>query len=135
MADSHILGKSGEDKAAEHLRNLGYTIRHRNWNSGRTEIDIVAENKDFIVFVEVKTRTNDTFVKPAVAVTPQKQRTIIFAAEIYIRKYGIAKESRFDIITILNKGEAYIENRKSILFPLNRLLIIKTVLAIQIQEL
>jgi len=106
MADSHILGKSGEDKAAEHLRNLGYTIRHRNWKSGRTEIDIVAENKDFIVFVEVKSRTNDTFVKPAVAVTPQKQRTIIFAAEIYIRKYGIAKESRFDIITILNKGEA-----------------------------
>lgn len=118
MADSHTLGKSGEDQAAEHLKNSGYTIRHRNWKSGKTEIDIVAENRDFIVFVEVKTRSSDTFLKPADAVTSQKQRTIIFAADNYIRKYGIEKESRFDIITIIHKGATSdIEHMENAFYP------------------
>ncbi|NMC39313.1 MAG: YraN family protein [Bacteroidales bacterium] len=118
MAESHNLGKSGEDQAAEHLGNSGYTIRHRNWKSGKTEIDIVAENRDFIVFVEVKTRSSDTFLRPADAVNRQKQRTIIFAADNYIRKYGIEKESRFDIITIISKGETSdIEHIENAFYP------------------
>ena len=118
MADSHTLGKSGEEQAAEHLRNSGYTIRHRNWKSGKTEIDIVAENRDYIVFVEVKTRSSDTFLKPADAVTREKQRTIIFAADNYIRKYGVEKESRFDIITIIQKGaKSDIEHMENAFYP------------------
>lgn len=114
MALSHNLGHKGEDQAVDFLKKSGYSIRHRNWRSGKTEIDIVAENKDFIVFVEVKTRSSDTFLRPAEAVTYQKQKTIILAADNYIRKYNVLKESRFDIITIVSKGETseieYLEN-------------------------
>jgi putative endonuclease len=114
MADSHILGQKGEDQAAEHLKKAGYTILHRNWKSGKTELDIIAENKDFIVFVEVKTRTEDFQMHPVTAINREKQRTIIYAADAYLQRYKIDKESRFDVITIISRGQSseidHIEN-------------------------
>jgi putative endonuclease len=114
MADSHLLGHRGEDVAADLLIKKGYTILHRNWKSGKRELDIVAENKDFIVFVEVKTRTDDYQMHPRHAVTSEKQRSIIFAAEGYIQRYNINKESRFDIISVISDGKSneveHIEN-------------------------
>jgi putative endonuclease len=104
MARSASLGKMGEDLAAEWLRQKGYAICERNWRSGRTEIDIIAENDRFIVFVEVKTRSSDFLVDPAGAVTIPKQRTIIFAASDYIKSKNIPKEARFDIITVVVEG-------------------------------
>ncbi len=59
MAESHNLGQKGEDLAVKHLEKAGYKILSRNWKSGKLEIDIIAENKDFIVFAEVKTRSDD----------------------------------------------------------------------------
>ena len=56
MAESHDLGRHGEDKAAAHLEKAGYKILKRNWKAGKLEVDIIAENKDYTVFVEVKTR-------------------------------------------------------------------------------
>ena len=106
MADSHLLGQKGEDIAADHLRKKGYTILHRNWKSGKRELDIVAENRDFIVFVEVKTRTDDYRMHPRNAVTSEKQRSIIYAAEGYIRIYNINKDSRFDIVTVISVGKS-----------------------------
>jgi putative endonuclease len=114
MAESHNLGQKGEDLAAEYLKKAGYRIRHRNWKSGKRELDIVAENKDFIVFVEVKTRTDDYQMHPVSAVTREKQRSIIYAADGYLQTYDISKESRFDVITIISKGKTseidHIEN-------------------------
>lgn len=107
MSESQILGQTGEDKAVVCLQEAGYKIRHRNWKSGKRELDIVAENNDFIVFVEVKTRTEGFVEPPKNAVTNDKQRSIIYAAETYIQKYDIIKESRFDIITVIAKGNRY----------------------------
>lgn len=107
MSESHFLGQTGELKAAAFLENAGYRIRHRNWKSGRKEIDIVAENKDFIVFVEVKTRTDDRWMDPRQTVPPEKQRLIIRGAEAYIHKYNINKESRFDLIIVMGKEEPF----------------------------
>ena len=77
MAESHNLGKKGEDLAVEHLWGKGYKILNRNWKSGKHEIDIIAENKDFIVFVEVKTRSENFLMSPASAgSTREKQRSI-----------------------------------------------------------
>lgn len=101
MSDSASLGVRGEELAARHLINKGYTIRDRNWRSGRTEIDIVAENSEFIIFVEVKTRSADFSVHPAEAVNVPKQRTIIYAASNYINRHNLVKEARFDIITVV----------------------------------
>jgi putative endonuclease len=118
MADSHNLGKEGENMAREHLLKKGYKILHSNWKSGKREIDIIAENKDFIVFVEVKTRTDDFHMHPRFAVTSEKQKSIIYAAENYIERYNINKESRFDIVSIINNGKSIeIEHIEDAFYP------------------
>jgi putative endonuclease len=118
MAESHSLGIKGEDIAADHLKEKGYRILHRNWKSGRLELDIVAENKDFIVFAEVKTRSDDHLIHPRNAVTREKQKSMIYAAEGYIKRYNINKESRFDIITIISEGQsARIEHIEDAFYP------------------
>lgn len=101
LTDRAGLGRSGEEIAARYLLQKGYIIRDRNWRSGRTEIDIIAENSRFIVFVEVKTRSADYQVHPSEAVNVPKQRTIINAASNYLNQKELEKEARFDIITII----------------------------------
>ncbi|MCU0473467.1 MAG: YraN family protein [Bacteroidales bacterium] len=101
MAESHNLGKKGEELAVEHLKKSGYKILNRNWKAGKPEVDIIAENKDFIVFVEVKTRSEDFQMHPVTAVTQEKQRSLVFCADTYIKRYNITKECRFDVITVI----------------------------------
>jgi len=105
MADSHDLGQTGEERAKGLLLSKGYKILNTNWKSGKREIDIIAENKDFIVFVEVKTRSDDHILAPSKSVTSEKQKSIIYAAETYLKRYNISKESRFDIISIITDGK------------------------------
>ncbi len=107
MAESHDLGQKGEELAAEHLKKAGFKILFRNWKWGKHEIDIIAENHDFIVFVEVKTRTDDYQMAPVTAITREKQRSIIYAADGYLQKYNINKESRFDVITIIKTSDTF----------------------------
>ena len=107
MAESHNLGQKGEAVAADHLKKTGYKIVFQNWKWGKNEIDIIAENKDFVVFVEVKTRSDDFRMHPVTAITKEKQKSIIYAADGYLQKFNIDKESRFDVITIIKKGEHY----------------------------
>jgi putative endonuclease len=118
MADSHNLGIKGEELAKEHLLQKGYKILHSNWKSGKREIDIIAENKDFIVFIEVKTRTDDYYIHPRHAVTSEKQKSIIYAAENYLERYNIDKESRFDIISIISNCKTVeIEHIEDAFYP------------------
>jgi putative endonuclease len=105
MADSHHLGQTGEEKAKALLLSKGYKILHSNWKSGRREIDIIAENEDFIVFVEVKTRTDEQILHPSKAVTSEKQKSIIYAAESYLKSHNVNKESRFDIISVISNNK------------------------------
>jgi putative endonuclease len=107
MAESHNLGQKGEDLAADHLKKAGFKILSRNWKWGKHEIDIIAENQDFIIFAEVKTRNNDFQMHPASAVTKDKQKSIIWAANGYLQKFNVDKEGRFDVITIIKTGESY----------------------------
>ena len=107
MSEPHDLGIIGEEKAKEYLLQKGYKVLHTNWKSGKREIDIIAEINDFVVFIEVKTRTDDFQLHPRHAVTSEKQKSIIYAAENYISKYNVDKESRFDIISIISKGKSF----------------------------
>ena len=118
MAESHLLGKEGEEQAVGYLRSKGYKILHRNWVSGKRELDIIAENNEFVVFVEVKTRSHDFHLPQGDLVTKEKQRSMIFAADSYIRRYNINKESRFDVITIISGGKTIeIEHTESAFYP------------------
>ena len=118
MAESHNLGKEGEDQAVKHLEKAGYKILRRNWKAGKLELDIIAENKDFIVFVEVKTRSEDFLEDPRAAITREKQRTMVYAADSYIKWNSIDKESRFDVITVIKKGDSFqIDHIENAFYP------------------
>jgi putative endonuclease len=96
-------GKSGENKAADYLRTLGYTISAKNWRMGKYEIDLIAENDDTILFVEVKTRSG--FEIPVDrALRAQQKLNIIKSANAYINEVKSLKEPRFDLITIFGFG-------------------------------
>lgn len=101
MAEHNLLGQWGEDRAADYLINKGYSIRHRNWKFGHRDIDIIAEKDGMLVFVEVKTRRNNVFTEPEMAVDSFKVKNLITAAGAYITYFRIDDEYRFDIIAVL----------------------------------
>ena len=99
MASHNELGKWGEDVAATYLERQGYTIIERDWKSGHRDLDIIALDRDTVVFVEVKTRSNRMFTDPEMAVDYQKIRHLQQAANHYIKYRHIDRDIRFDIIT------------------------------------
>ncbi len=105
--DKQTTGKSGELIARKFYENLNFTILEMNWRMGHLEIDIIAQNAEVVVFCEVKTRKSSKLCEPEAAVNKQKQRNLVRAANLYVNKLGIAKEVRFDIITILLNGESH----------------------------
>ncbi|MBK7134267.1 MAG: YraN family protein [Bacteroidales bacterium] len=107
MAESHDLGQKGEEVATEHLKKSGYKILFRNWKYGKHEIDIIAEKKDVVVFAEVKTRTDDFQMDPRTAINREKQKSIILAADGYIKRYSVDKDSRFDVIIVIKKNDQF----------------------------
>jgi putative endonuclease len=105
MSEAHDLGQKGEDLATDFLKKNGYKILFRNWKWGRNEIDIIAEKDDTIAFVEVKTRTEEFLGGIGSAISREKANAIIFAADGYIKKFNIDKESRFDVLAIIKTKE------------------------------
>jgi len=97
------IGKHWEEVACEYLINKGYRILKQNWRYKHLEIDIIAENENFLVIVEVKYRSYTHFGSPEVFVDKQKQKFLIEATNQYIQKNNIDKEVRFDIIAISQK--------------------------------
>lgn len=105
--DIHIqIGRIGENKAAEIMENKGYSIRDKNWKMGHLEVDIIAENRNEIVFVEVKTRTSAFGGKmPEENVDLVKQKRLIAACNAYLKMYHVDKSPRFDIIGLIANQE------------------------------
>ncbi len=101
MSEHYDLGRKGEDEAVQYLENKGYYIMHRNWRSGKRELDIVARDGNEVAFVEVKTRRNTNFGRPEEAVDNRKIRRIVASADAYVRKYAVDLPIRFDIITVV----------------------------------
>ena len=102
--EKRLLGSYGERAACRFLRKNGYRIIKKNFVADSNEIDVIAEDKEALVFVEVKTRTigkeSPNEPRPASSVTPEKQRAIINAARVYIANNPIKKKKRFDIIEV-----------------------------------
>ncbi len=95
-----LLGKWGEAKAAEYLRKKGFVIISANYRSRFGEIDLIAENKATIVFVEVKLRKNSNFANAYEFVTPTKQKKIRKTAEMWLSENRTEKNLRFDVVEI-----------------------------------
>lgn len=95
------LGERGEDFAARYLRRLGYHIVGRQVDLGVGELDIVAVDGRTIVFVEVKTRTDESAGAPAEAVDDARQQRLTRAALAYLKAHGLLENSaRFDVVAL-----------------------------------
>lgn len=95
-----LLGSKGESLAAQFLRKQGYTIIAHNYTTRIGEIDIIARDGETIVFVEVKTRSDDTFCEPYEAVTIAKREKMKKVASLYLQKQKKEFPARFDVISI-----------------------------------
>ena len=104
LTERRVTGNFGEGEAARLLKKKGYKILAKNHVEGDGEIDIIAADSEFTVFVEVKTRKYgvDNPVEPRAAssVTPEKQRRIIKAAKTYLAYNPTDKKVRFDVIEV-----------------------------------
>lgn len=118
MAEHNILGTFGEEEAAIYLESNKYIIRHRNWRSGKKELDIIAEKDGELIVAEVKTRRDTQFATPQDAVDGRKIRRIVAATDAYLRKFCLDLPVRFDIITIVGSENDYIiEHIKEAFYP------------------
>lgn len=96
------LGKKGEDLAVRFLKKKGYQIIERNYVCKMGEMDIIASEKDTLVFVEVKTRTSITFGPPQLAVNPKKQSQMSKVALNFLKEKELEDvKARFDVVAIL----------------------------------
>lgn len=97
-------GAEGENAAAEFLVGKGYEILERNYRCGRAEIDLIVRKKNWLVFVEVKTRSSSSYGFPEEFVDNAKEQLILMAAENYIYKIDWQGNVRYDIISVLGSG-------------------------------
>ena len=95
------MGMLGEQAARRYLEDQGYEILETNWRLGRLEADIIAYKDHTIVFVEVKTRRNETFGTPEMFVDRKKQVSCIRLANAYVLQNHRTEEVRFDIVTVV----------------------------------
>jgi putative endonuclease len=105
-----LLGKEGEDRAAQFLVKQGYRILERNYRTRNGEIDLITLHEGAVVFVEVKTRTNDAYGAPELAVNARKQGRMIKAALGYIKYKKLHQvPCRFDVVAISSSAGQPVE--------------------------
>ena len=98
------LGSLGEDAARQHLSATGMRLLARNYRTSRGEIDLVFRDRDCLVFVEVKARSEGARTRPALAVDIRKRRRISRAAETYLRRIDATRAVwRFDVVEVFLK--------------------------------
>lgn len=93
-------GRLGEDYIAHTLEHKGYQLLERNFRTRLGEVDIIASDDTYILFVEVKTRAQDSLTRPAEHVTPAKRRKIIAAAQWYLVQHPTKLQPRFDVAEV-----------------------------------
>lgn len=109
--NNYIKGRDGENTACEYILKRNFEIVENNYRSPFGEIDIIAKDGEYIVFIEVKFRNDLSHGYPREAVGKGKQKNIIKTAEYYISENNIQNtDFRFDVIEILGHNIEYIEN-------------------------
>lgn len=94
-------GAAGEVLAARFLREKGYTLIASNYRCRHGEVDIIASDGTYLVFVEVKTRQQGSLYSPREAVTVPKQRRLLSTAALYIGTHPTALQPRFDVVEVV----------------------------------
>ena len=110
MSDKIKTGTQGENLAAEFLVKNGFEVIAKNWRYKHAEIDLIVKREDWIVFVEVKTRSSSLFGEPEEFVDNQKIRKLFEAAEEYVFANHWHGHIRFDIVSVKMGNEIVIEH-------------------------
>lgn len=109
MAIHNDLGAQGERLAVAYLREEGFEILECNWRSGKAEIDIIVKEREVLVFIEVKTRSDTYFGAPEDFVDQKKINFLTSAAGDYMRLIQHDWEVRFDIISIVLDNPSFVQ--------------------------
>jgi putative endonuclease len=110
MAKHLETGKQGEEMAVVWLLEQGFIILHRNWKYSYFELDVVASKNEVLHFIEVKTRTTDTYGHPEEGVTEKKLERLMNAGEEFLHQNPQWKRIQYDILSIrlfTNKAPEY----------------------------
>ncbi len=112
MYNKRIKGSFYEEKAVNFLKDKGYIILEQNFYSHHLEIDIIARDMDYLVFIEVKYRKDDKKGSPLESITFRKRKNIIKAAKQYIQRYYYGKDIniRFDVISMCGEEMTLIKD-------------------------
>ena len=108
MENKKLLGRRGEQAAADYLKQKKYRIVGMNFSCRFGEIDVIAEDRDYIVFAEVKLRKSAQFAEAKEFVTAAKQQRVATAAQLWLQQNETEKQPRFDVIEIYG-GQGTIE--------------------------
>lgn len=98
--EARVLGQWGEKQVAEKLRQEGWTISATNFRCRMGELDIVAQNERYLVFVEVKLRRDGRYGAACESVTPAKQRKLRLSAQLYLLDHPTKLQPRFDVAEV-----------------------------------
>lgn len=104
MDKKHLTGSEGEAVAARYLKKKGYTVVGQNFACRFGEIDVIARNREYVVFVEVKTRKSEEFAAAREFVTPAKQARVQKAAMLWLQQNETELQPRFDVIEVVGQG-------------------------------
>ena len=99
--ESRLLGRWGEALAADFLRQRGYEIVAAGWRCRFGELDLVAQNRTYLCFVEVKLRRSNRFGTGAEQVDRRKREKLRTAAGLYLQTHPAVLQPRFDVIEVL----------------------------------
>lgn len=116
MTQNQNVGKRGENLAADYLERIGYEIIERNWRGPSGEIDIIARDRNCLVFAEVKTRTRTGFGHPFEAITNKKLQSMRRLVAQWCQSKGLsAVQVRLDAVSVLLLGaKVHIEHLKQV---------------------
>jgi len=102
MKSTTTIGRLGEDLAVDWLRGHGYTLVKRNYRRRFGEVDVIARQGEYLVFIEVKTRSSGRFGSPFEAVTAKKQQQLSRIAKDYLSRYKLTDTPcRFDVLSVI----------------------------------
>lgn len=107
IAEPRKTGLVGEMRAAQYLRRKGYNIWAANYRTKAGEIDIIADNGQFLCFIEVKTRREGGYFPPSAAVDYKKEENVKSAAASYMSAAKIKMPFRFDVIEVILNADTY----------------------------
>jgi putative endonuclease len=105
-----LAGQDGEDRALAHLQQHGLTLVTRNFRCKGGEIDLIMQERDMLVFVEVRQRADARHGGAAASVTGAKQARLIIAAQTFLQRYRSPPACRLDVVAIEAGNLSWLKN-------------------------